>query len=1269
MKLEIVIQSAKKGLSKAYLKEKVARKDIMRLKTSLQHLHAKINEDESEEHLKNLISDFLDDTWYKGTYEINTKDRKDLVIHLGKTSKSPVGVLIEVKRPSNTSEMMSTDKNNTKALHELILYYLRERHEEDNIDIKNLIITNIYEWYIFDEKWFEKNIYRSNRLTKEYNNWKESGKDTKFFYDSIIKPFLDSLNETLTCTHFDLREFISHAVNPTSSGDAKLIPLYKILSPSHLLKLPFANDSNSLNRKFYAELLHIMGLEEKAKLIDRKKKPEPASLIENIIIKIEDKNKLSNVESLSLYGGTKEEQLFQVALELCITWINRILFLKLLEAQLFKYHNGNTDYLFLNLRTVFDFGELNNLFFSVLAEPPGKRHEHIKEKYSKVPYLNSSLFEQTLLEKQVFDISALDNRLTLPIISSSVFNSNKKDGKLTKLPVLDYLFRFLDAYDFTSEGSEEIQEEDKNLISASVLGLIFEKINGYKDGSIYTPGFITMYITRKTIRRSVLKKFNEQFNLNCSNFDDLKNYIAGHYKTLDIISFNNCVNEIKICDPAVGSGHFLVSALNELLSIKAELGILADRDGVKLSNYDLKTENDELIITYNDNTEIFQYSVSNNTVSKSVQRIQKTIFHEKQLLIENCLFGVDINNNSVKICRLRLWIELLKHAYYTEESGFTELETLPNIDINIKPGHSLINRFSFTADLKEHLENIGTTIDDYKLMVQNYKNASDKKEKADLEKLIENVKSNFRTHIGRYNDEQKKLDRLQKELNEKYKLPKLFEKDLNSAQKKDKRALEQAVDKKRKEIESVRQSKIYRNAFEWRFEFPEILDRDGNFIGFDVIIGNPPYVFGGNEGISEQEKKYYSINYSSGKGKINLFTLFIERAFDLLKPAGEFSYIIPNTFLRVTSYYESRKILIEKHTINIIKDVGDSVFEDAITTAIILIACKSTPPAEHFIQVIKDDSHSQLKQDDLKKSNYVITISTDPSVKTAMGKITVNTIPLGDICKELIFGVVITKNKEEVVSAAPHPGWKPFLEGRDIGSYRIKPIHSYLNYDPKLLHRPRTAQVFDVPEKLLLQRITGGSHPLKAAYDNKQYYNKESINNVILLENSGYEYKYILALLNSKLINWYYTKQFTNESRLTVNLSKEYLSQIPIAKASERVQKQFSQVVDYLLCVNIFETLIDQYVSNDHIATAFTEVVDAMVYELYFPSEFSKEGLYISKNVETIFTPIDPEDVESTLPHIQDAYQQLRQKDNPVRNALKLMDIRLSELIMPFKTA
>ena len=165
--MKIQIQPPKQSLNKAYLKEKISRSDIELFKKTLAVLLDKIKPDESEEHHKNLISDFLKDTWYRDQYEINTKGREDLVIYSGKTSKTPVGVIMEVKKPNNKAEMISEAKPNSKALHELILYYLQERIDHNNIDIKYLIITNINEWFIIDEVWFEKFVYRNIKLKKD----------------------------------------------------------------------------------------------------------------------------------------------------------------------------------------------------------------------------------------------------------------------------------------------------------------------------------------------------------------------------------------------------------------------------------------------------------------------------------------------------------------------------------------------------------------------------------------------------------------------------------------------------------------------------------------------------------------------------------------------------------------------------------------------------------------------------------------------------------------------------------------------------------------------------------------------------------------------------------------------------------------------------------------------------------------------------------------------------------------------------------------------
>ena len=581
-----------------------------------------------------------------------------------------------------------------------------------------------------------------------------------------------------------------------------------------------------------------MGLEAVAdggkKIITRPsaKNRQEASIIENAINILDAEEHLDKIPNLLTYGNNRQEQLFNVALELTITWINRILFLKLLEAQLIKYQKGDKYYGFLNSEKIGDYDELNRLFFQVLARGYDERSESIKAKYSYVPYLNSSLFEVSELEYSTIRMSSLDSNYLITIPKTTVLKDKKGKPKFTKLPTLEYLFRFLDSYDFASEGEEEVKEEAKALINASVLGLIFEKINGHKDGAVFTPGFITMYMCREAIERTVIRKFNEHYDWQCSTIIDL------HNKINDIAQANNIINSLKICDPAVGSGHFLVSALNEIIRIKYELGILSDINGKRIRDYKIEIANDELVITDDEGI-----SFSYNPQSPESQRVQETIFREKQTIIENCLFGVDINPNSVKICRLRLWIELLKNAYYTKESKYTNLETLPNIDINIKCGNSLLHRFAFDTDIRKVLKQSGITISEYKEAVYDYKNAPNKSIKKEVRSMINTIKSTLRTEIAKDDTKVKQLRTKRSKLFD-LEAPSLFE--LSAKDKKiqaqDIAKLKREISKIEKFLEEIRTNKIYLSAFEWRFEFPEVLNNDGDFIGFDCIIGNPPYI-------------------------------------------------------------------------------------------------------------------------------------------------------------------------------------------------------------------------------------------------------------------------------------------------------------------------------------------------------------------------------------------------------------------------------------------
>lgn len=1058
----------RKALNKAYLKVKPNRTDMERFKAELIQMLDRANEGESEEFHKNLVSDFLKKTWYEPNHFINTKGRNDLVIHNGNKSTNTVGVIIEAKKPSVKAEMPSLNNLNKKAFHELVLYYLRERITLNNLEVKHLVITNLYEWFIFDVTVFERLFAKNSTLVKQFQDF-EAGRlaDTKtdFFYKQVAEPLVATLNQEVEFAYFNLNDYLKPLRNKDKADDHLLIALFKLLSPEHLLKQPFINDSNSLDRRFYTELLHIIGLTEVSdkgkKLIQRQKAElrQSASLLEDTIIQLDSLDKISRLDKPSQFGTTYQERLFNVGLELTITWVNRILFLKLLEAQLVTYQKGDKSYAFLNSERIKSYDELNSLFFQVLAKTENERHNDVKQLFEKVPYLNSSLFEPTDLEHNALFISNLRDDKSLPVLKTTVLKDEQGKKLTGNLPTLQYLFAFLDAYDFSGEGSEDIQEDNKTLINASVLGLIFEKINGYKDGSFFTPGFITMYMCRETIRRAVVQKFNDAKGWKCETLDDLYDKID------DRIEANQIVNSVKICDPAVGSGHFLVSALNEMIAVKNDLKILIDKENKRLKEYHVTVVNDELIVT-DDEGQLFEYKPAH----PESQRIQETLFHEKQTIIENCLFGVDINPNSVKICRLRLWIELLKNAYYTPESHYTKLETLPNIDINIKCGNSLVSRFAMDADLKQALKKSKYSIDSYRAAVSTYRNAQSKDEKREMERLMADIKSDFRSEITRNDPKVKRLYSLNGELVKLTTQQSLFE-----MSPKEKAAWNKQVDqltleakKLEEEIETIKANKIFENAFEWRFEFPEVLDENGEFVGFDAVIGNPPYIR--QEEFSPLKPHLLSNFSQTGTGTADLFVYFVELAFKVMRQDAEFAFIIPNKWMRA-GYGKNLRKFISAWKIHHVIDFGDlPVFEEA-TTYPNIVELKKTKADVSFracnvatLDFDKDLS-SYLKENNIDVEIRELSVEgwtlVDSKTQKLLAKIKSKGVPLSEYVNgQIYYGlktglneafVIDQATRDRLIAEDPNSAQviKPFLAGRDIKRYQTPRADKYLILFPK----------------------------------------------------------------------------------------------------------------------------------------------------------------------------------------------------------------------------
>jgi len=1222
----------RKALNKAFLKVKPYRSDIEAFKAGLISFLDHTKDSESEEYHKNLASDFLKRTYYGTDHFINTRGRNDLVIHNGTGPDSSVGVIIEAKKPTNKAEMITPKNLNAKAFHELMLYYLRERITHNNLEIKHLIATNIFEWYIFDATAFERLFAQNKKLVEQYRDF-EAGRladnRTDFFYRQIAEPFIAGLPEdtTIDFAYFDFREYDVPIHNDDPKDDHKLIALYKLLSPEHLLKLPFANDSNSLDKTFYAELLHIIGLSETKeggkKLIGRNNPDEriSGSLLENTILQLDILDKVSRLPKPSVYGANREERLFNVGLELTITWINRILFLKLLEAQLIDYHKGDKSYAFLSIDRICDYDELNSLFFQVLARTPDERHGEIRKAFEKVPYLNSSLFEPSDLEHATLLISNLRDNIAIPLHARTVLKDTHGKKRSGELNAIEYLFSFLDAYDFTSEGAEEIQEDNKTLINASVLGLIFEKINGYKDGSFFTPGFITMYMCRETIRKAVVQKFNERKGWACENLDELYDRIEDRNEANDI------VNSLRICDPAVGSGHFLVSALNEIIAIKSDLNILQDRNDRRLKEYTVEVVNDELIIT-DEEGELFDYRPHH----PECQRVQEALFHEKQTIIENCLFGVDINPNSVKICRLRLWIELLKNAYYKSEN---ELETLPNIDINIKCGNSLVSRFGLQDDLRQALKSNKWNVNDYRIAVTTYRNAPTKEVKHEMERLISMIKSNFQTEIAKNDPRLKELNRLRGEL-ELLIQPKLFPPSAQekAAEEKKLQQLPVKIAALEAEIEEIKNNKIYENSFEWRFEFPEVLDDDGNFVGFDVVIGNPPYIQ--LQKMGEESDALQKLGYETFAKTGDIYSLFYELGYRVLKSKAVLIFITSNKWMRAAYGESLRKFFVEKtNPLKLIDFGGTQIFDTATVDTNILMLSKENNLFKTEACIVKDkvlNNLSDLVMQLTKFSSSESWVILSEIEQRIIAKIEAIGTPLKDWDINIYRGILTGYNEAFIINGEKRQEIlgncatdeerektvqliRPILRGRDIKRYGYEFADLYLiaTFPSLKIDIEKYAAVKKHLLSFKMERLeqTGKEHKIngerikaRKKTANKWFETQDSINywddfskqkiawgNLNLKASYAIApegmfvnapcpiivpaSKYLLAVLNSKLADYYIRKLGVTRNGGYFEYKPMFIEQLPVPIASESQQIAIGDLVSNISELNS-EKMIDE---------------------------------------------------------------------------------------------
>ncbi|HFW6768499.1 TPA: class I SAM-dependent DNA methyltransferase, partial [Campylobacter jejuni] len=1203
------------------------------------------SQSENEDYLvANALSPFLTMLNFKTHIKTKQKGKSEIDLSISKDEFSKdLEVLIEAKKP-NSKEFITHTKVNSKVLHETILYYFRNR--EYSFSLKFIIITDFYKFYIFKISEFEELFYKNpsfKKLFEEFCNPNSLFKgNTEEFYKEVAK-LIENSKENLKGFLIDL----TFLKDKQKSNFKNLASIYKTFHRDFLLSEFNPNDANSLNNAFYKELLYILGLcesKQNSKLI---------------IAKSEESKEEQGTFYTTINSKLKEEN-FETILKLLILWLNRILFLKLIESNLVRF-NDDKNLKFLNFKKIPDFDKLSELFFEVLAKEKSTRK---KSEFAYLPYLNSSLFEKQSIENTL-EISSLSNDLKLFYYKNTVLKDDKCKAKKGQVGLLEYLFEFLDSFDFGSDDEQSEILSQKELISSSVLGNVFEKLNGYKEGSFYTPSFITSYMCKESITKVVLDKFNAQFDLDAKDISELRKSLRKEDKKAQ----KELLNSIKICDPAVGSGHFLVSALNVMLSIYDELNLFDEE-------FYLEVQNDEILITGRKG-EFIEYKRPSTPKDKA-HLIQQELFHTKKDIIENNLFGVDINPNSCEITKLRLWIELLKHSFYQsfDDENYHDLKTLPNIDINIKCGNSLVSYFE-TGKSLNHYPNIKERMGKYKRIVKDYKEGF-YTDKSHINQEIKNLKISFKNFCfaDKFKKEMKSFNDKCEKYSKKYgnflavddeNLKFFVSANLTLFDFDEKEATKEFVNLK-KEYDNIFNLES-NHPFEWRFEFPEILDDDGNFKGFDLIIGNPPYI---RQEELKELKPHLAKNYKVYKGTSDIYTYFYELGFNVLKDNGVLSYITSNKYTRAGYGEALREFLLKNVKVLEYTDLnGIKVFDSATVDTSILCFEKSKSKDNKFKylalsnEILKTCAYdiglykdfAEFSQNSLSKESFTFSDENTSALKAKIERIGT---PLKEwqglnIYRGILTGyneafIITTEKRNEILANCKDEAEKErtaklirkMLRGRDIKRYSYEwaglwvigtfpslkldieqypALKQYLSqFLPRIEQsgekgcRKKTSNKwFETQdniayyeefekEKIVWNRI---SSDLCFSYDNQKNFILDSMFSITFYSNINL--KYLIANLNSSISKFWIKN---NAATLGDGIygAKIYIEKLPIPKINSKNQK----LVDEL--INLVDEILKAKEQNKNASTQELEnKINSLTYKLY---NLTEDEIKIIENKE-----------------------------------------------------
>jgi hypothetical protein len=853
--------------------------------------------------------------------------------------------------------------------------------------------------------------------------------------------------------------------------------------------------------------------------------------------------------------------------------------------------------------------------------------ESLTKYFDPVPFLNGGLFE--CLDKQVERNGKLvnvridgfsdrtDNVIRIPdelffsekekiIDLSQVYGTPKKSKEKVR-----GVINILNSYKFTITENTPVEEEVA--LDPELLGKVFENLLANynpetqttarkQTGSFYTPREIVNYMVDESLLAYLKQQLIDDESTE-ANLRDLLSYSENPnpFQEKDTTTLIRAIDTIKILDPACGSGAFPMGVLHKLVHVLHKIDPRNEQwENRQLEKVDnLISEAGGITDTKTREKVIADLEETRKGVVEAFEN-NELDYGRKLFLIENCIYGVDIQPIAVQIAKLRFFISLIVDQRTNSENENLGIRPLPNLETKFVAANTLIALDKEEANLFTNPE-----IEKKKEQLKNVRHDY-------FEARTPKRKTNCREKDKQLREE---LTRI---LTNEHLLQPEEAKKLAAWDPYDQNSSAPFFD------------------MEWMFGLNE---------GVDVVIGNPPYhQLSKDPSASNIYKNYLKQRFGTSGGRLNTFIFFTHIGIEFLKPNGVITYIIPNTILTQDYYRDTRKLLLDKTILNQIVSYNKLPFENAVVENVTIFAIKDTSQnysIKHFYDSLESINldKEKLKSDFLKSDTFSFNFGSNEITDL----INQGTIPLSSICS--INQAIALKGDKSLSLRESNPKGKfdKLLDGRNINKYSIDWGGVYLDYNLDRIHSCKTRDIFTTKEKLMFRRV---SSKLIFTYDNEQYFALNTIVVVNLKSSKDSQLKYLLGILNSNLIDYYYRNKHKSTKTVFSEIQARSVGELPIKKGKDEYQKMISTIVDYILLLK-----------NTNSDTSFLErLIDSMVYELYLPASIQSAGCEVLKHLGNLPELREEWDDGKKLQVIDKVYKELSDPGHPVSTAILKMD-------------